>query len=127
MTMTTKTLYCEAGKHEWTRPAQRGRAPINCPEHKDIKVPGKMSGLEKARLARQEKKNAAEAEMAKKVEDVLNSPQMPTGTSTPSKLRYIQDQLTNNRQNRSPHDIADLERMRDIILKNPFTRSGHLF
>jgi len=65
--------------------------------------------------------------MAERVEEVLNSPKMPTGTSTPSKLRYIQDQLMNNRSNRSPSDIADLERMRDIILKNPFTRSGHLF
>jgi len=125
--MTTKTLYCEAGKHEWTRPAQRGRAPISCPEHKDIKDPSQLSGLEKARIARQEKRNAAEALMAQKVEEVLNSPRMPLGTCTPSKLRYIQDQLMNNRSNRSPSDIADLERMRDIILKNPFTRSGHLF
>lgn len=123
----TKTLYCEAGKHDWERPAKRGPAPRNCPEHNQIKEPGKMSGLEKARLARQEKKNAAEAEIARRVEEVLASPRMPVGTSTPSKLRYIQDQLTNNRQNRSPHDIADLERMRDIILKNPFTRAGHLF
>jgi len=125
--MTTKTLYCEAGKHEWTRPAQRGRIPVNCPEHRNAQTEAQMNGLEKARLVRQEKKNAAEAIMAERVEEILNSPKMPTGTSTPSKLRYIQDQLMNNRSNRSPHDIADLERMRDIILKNPFTRSGHLF
>jgi hypothetical protein len=125
--MTTKTLYCEAGQHEWERPAQRGRAPISCPEHKDIKDPSQLSGLEKARIARQEKRNAAESLMAERVEEVLNSPKMPLGTSTPSKLRYIQDQLMNNRSNRNPSDIADLERMRDIILKNPFTRSGHLF
>lgn len=125
--MTIKTLYCEAGKHDWERPSQRGRAPVNCPEHRKAQTEAQMKGLEKARLARQEKKNAVEAVMAKKVEEVLNSPQMPTGTCTPSKLRYIQEQLTSNRENRSPHDIADLERMRDIILKNPFTRSGHLF
>lgn len=26
-------LYCQAGEHKWERPSQRGRRPINCPDH----------------------------------------------------------------------------------------------
>lgn len=29
----TQHLYCEAGKHDWSRPAQRGAKPKNCPDH----------------------------------------------------------------------------------------------
>lgn len=29
----TVTLHCQAGNHSWERPAQRGRKPLNCPEH----------------------------------------------------------------------------------------------
>ena len=28
-----RLLWCEGGQHEWTRPSQRGRLPVNCPEH----------------------------------------------------------------------------------------------
>jgi hypothetical protein len=31
--MTTTTLFCEAGQHNWERESQRGRKPFNCPEH----------------------------------------------------------------------------------------------
>lgn len=31
--MSVQTLWCESGKHQWERPAKRGRRPINCPEH----------------------------------------------------------------------------------------------
>ncbi len=27
------TLHCQAGDHDWLRPSQRGRRPLNCPEH----------------------------------------------------------------------------------------------
>jgi hypothetical protein len=27
----TVTLFCQAGQHEWQRPSQRGRRPLNCP------------------------------------------------------------------------------------------------
>jgi DNA polymerase-3 subunit epsilon len=29
-----QVLWCEAGTHEWSRPAQRGRPPKHCPEHR---------------------------------------------------------------------------------------------
>jgi DNA polymerase III subunit epsilon len=32
-TAVEQTLWCEAGSHEWRRPAQRGRPPKRCPEH----------------------------------------------------------------------------------------------
>src|SRR5690606_9367545 len=38
----TVTLLCQAGQHYWERPAQRGRPPVNCPEHapeKPVKAP----------------------------------------------------------------------------------------
>jgi hypothetical protein len=28
-----QTLWCEAGGHNWTRPAQPGRKPKSCPKH----------------------------------------------------------------------------------------------
>ena len=30
-------LHCQAGNHDWERPAQRGRPPLNCPEHAKAK------------------------------------------------------------------------------------------
>lgn len=30
----TQQLWCEPGKHEWTRPAVRGRKPTACPDHR---------------------------------------------------------------------------------------------
>lgn len=29
----TQLLWCESGRHEWSRPAQRGRPPRRCPQH----------------------------------------------------------------------------------------------
>lgn len=34
----TVTLYCQIGDHKWERPRQRGRQPLNCPEHAPVKV-----------------------------------------------------------------------------------------
>ncbi len=31
--MTTIELYCQTGKHMWSRESQRGKRPLNCPEH----------------------------------------------------------------------------------------------
>ncbi len=31
--MSTETLFCQAGKHQWERECKRGRKPPNCPEH----------------------------------------------------------------------------------------------
>lgn len=36
--MKTQKLYCEAGKHWWERPSQRGRRPRHCPEHRDNRM-----------------------------------------------------------------------------------------
>ncbi len=30
----TQQLWCEPGKHEWTRPSVRGRKPTACPDHR---------------------------------------------------------------------------------------------
>jgi hypothetical protein len=134
-----RTLWCEAGQHEWQRPAQRGRQPINCPDHFEVVTTNsdKIDGLEKARLARVSKKNQEEEIWAAKIESVINNPRMKPLTNdkystdarlhTPSKLRYIQNQLQNNRANRTPSDIADLERMREKIMSDPFNSSGHLY
>ena len=136
MTKTT-TLWCEAGQHEWTRPVQRGPKPITCPDHTEIKVVTTGNkGLDKARAARQKKKNAEEKIWADRVQAILDHPKMnerlfdrystDARSSTKSKLIYIQEQLTKNRKNREPSDIANLEKMREKILQDPFNRSGHL-
>ena len=134
--METRTLYCKTGKHEWQRPAQKGRAPHSCPEHSEVKSSANLSGLEKAQAARREKRMQEEKEWATKVEGVINDPRMQVLSdtfspdarrTTPDKLRYIQNQLQNNRRNRAPGDIADLEKMRERIMKDPFNTSGHLY
>lgn len=33
----TVTLWCALGQHEWERPRQRGKKPLNCPEHQPVK------------------------------------------------------------------------------------------
>ena len=148
--MTTKTLYCEAGDHNWERPAQKGRAPRNCPEHQEQKLivksksepkseprqkkSGNLTGLQKAQQQQKAKRNEKEKEWAEKVEAVINDPRMTYSTPawgdargcTVAKLQYIQNQLQFNRHNREPNELADLERMRERIMKNPFSRSGHL-
>ena len=128
--MNTKTanLYCEVGKHHWDRPAQRGKKPHNCPEHAPIKIkPSSMNGLEKARLARQKKKMEEENLMTLHIEEIISNPSMPFNSPVPEKLRYIQQQLTKHRAERTPHDLSEFERMREIILKTPYSTSGHLF
>jgi len=135
--MTMRTLHCEAGNHTWERPSQRGRIPINCPEHSEPKaVSSGLSGLEAAHAARASKKSAEEKIWAEKVEAVINDPRMQVNSpdrhstdarpNTVSKLRYIQDQLT-NRRDRPQHELADLEKIRAKIMENPFSSTGHLY
>lgn len=131
-----KTLYCKTGKHEWQRPAQKGRAPHSCPEHSKPKSSGNINGLKKAQAARRKKRIEEEKEWARKINSAINDPRMQVVSnsfspdarrSTPDKLRYIQNQLQNNRANRSPNDIADLEKMRERIMRDPFNSTGHLY
>jgi hypothetical protein len=72
--MKTTTLWCEAGKHHWERPSQRGRRPVNCPEHgagpvlvKKIEVRPKKTEqtgdpLAKARAAKEAKRESERIE-----------------------------------------------------------------
>lgn len=30
------TLHCAIGDHDWQRPSQRGRKPLNCPDHTEV-------------------------------------------------------------------------------------------
>lgn len=142
--MTMRTLYCEAGDHKWERPAQRGRAPRNCPEHTVVVEPKpkapkpkpKISGLEKARRARAKKKAEEANEWNRRIEEVINDPRMKVASIDPystdarrdtiSKLRYIQDQLT-NRKDRPQNELSDLEKIREKIMRDPFNRTGHLY
>lgn len=134
--MTMKTLYCQAGDHTWERPSQRGRTPINCPEHnQEIINQARLSGLEKANAIRAQRRADEEKVLAARVEEVINDPRMQVNNIDPykpdarsatiSRLRYIQDQLT-NRRDRPQNELADLEKMREKILKDPFNRLGHL-
>jgi hypothetical protein len=137
--MNMKTLYCQAGEHEWQRPAQRGRTPLNCPEHTEAKAEssaGGLKGLDKARAVKQSRRVEVEREIADRIEKVINDPRMRVNNpdkyavdarrTTPDKLRFIQERLTHHRDNLSHSEIADFEKMREKILKDPFTRSGHL-
>lgn len=133
--MTMKTLYCKAGDHNWERPSQRGRTPVNCPEHNEEVHQTRMSGLAKAHAAKRRKKANEEKAWATKVQEVINDPRMQINNPDPlkpdarrttvSKLLYIQDQLT-SRKDRPQHELADLEKMREKILRDPFNRDGHL-
>lgn len=72
--MKTVTLHCQAGNHEWERPSQRGRRPVNCPEHMDAvvtpsapkdeeaKVQARIRALELARQAKADNIVARERE-----------------------------------------------------------------
>lgn len=138
--MATKTLWCEAGQHEWEREAQRGRQPVNCPNHKNEEVPvtkvnDGLTPLDKARLAKKQRKNSAWQVLKKQAEDVLNSPKMDPRTfygpsdgryATVRRINYIINAIDNNDGERQPNEIADLEGMLKKILQNPFTSSGHL-
>ena len=133
-----KTLHCQAGNHEWQRTAQRGRTPLNCPEHTEEKtIAGvSVSGIEAAHAARVSKKSEEERIWSERIEAAINDPRMivtspdPYSTdarkSTVSKLQYIQDQL-NNHRDRPHNELADLEKIREKIMKNPFLRTGHLY
>lgn len=131
-----KTLWCEAGKHEWQRESKRGRSPLSCPEHRDDALHSKrMSGLEKARIAKQKIKTETEKEWAARVETVINNPamlmninkiSMDARPSTRDKLIYIQEQLTKYRNQRTPSDINNLEKMREKIMEDPYNITGHL-
>lgn len=37
VTNKTQTLHCVKGDHEWERPSQRGKLPVNCPNHVEAK------------------------------------------------------------------------------------------
>lgn len=135
--MTMRTLYCEAGDHNWERPSQRGRTPRNCPEHTEVKTTGSgLSGLDKARQIKAQKRAHEEKAWDQRIEEVINDPRMQVTNpdpysvdarrDTPRKLRYIQQQLKSNKANRSQNDIAELEKMREKIMKNPFSSTGHL-
>lgn len=52
--MKTVTLWCETGKHNWERPSQRGRRPVNCPEHTPTVLPieGDLPPVEEDPLAK---------------------------------------------------------------------------
>lgn len=43
-----ETLHCQAGDHIWRRPKQRGKKPINCPEHRP--TPPASSGSQPTKL-----------------------------------------------------------------------------
>lgn len=69
--MKTVTLWCQAGKHEWERPSQRGRRPLHCPEHTVTadtsgasveKIKGNLDALEKARAVKVQRAQEREAE-----------------------------------------------------------------
>lgn len=136
--MTMRTLWCEAGQHEWEREAKRGRQPINCPEHQDEKIvlgDNKLSPLDKARLVKKERKNSAWQALKKQAEAVLDDPRMDTKSfsghsdgryATIRRINYIINTIDNNNGERPQNEIADLENMLKKILQNPFTSSGHL-
>jgi ribosomal protein L39E len=138
--MTIRTLWCEAGQHEWEREMQRGRQPVNCPDHKNDEIPvtktdDNLTPLDKARLAKKQRKNSAWQVLKNQAQDVLDNPKMdPRAFYGPSdgrhatlrRITYIIDVIDNNDDERLPHEIADLEGMLKKILQNPFTSSGHL-
>lgn len=138
--MTMRTLYCEAGDHEWERPAQRGRTPINCPDHaaeaKAAPSGSSLTGLAKAHAARANRKSQEEKMWAERIEETINDPRMQISNPDPykpdarretiNKLRYIQDQLA-NRKDRPQNELYDLEKIREKIMKDPFNRTGHLY
>lgn len=35
-TLKYRTLHCQLGDHDWQRTSQKGRLPINCPEHQPV-------------------------------------------------------------------------------------------
>lgn len=58
-------LYCQAGKHEWERPPQRGRPPLNCPEHAKAKpapLPRRPEENSADRMARLRERKAQKAQ-----------------------------------------------------------------
>jgi uncharacterized membrane protein YccC len=61
-------LYCENGKHKWTREAKRGRKPRHCPKHPDEQKPKvssqetKIKALAKAREVKIKRAKQREAE-----------------------------------------------------------------
>jgi len=79
--MKTVTLWCQAGKHEWERQSQRGRRPLNCPEHSveaDTtgasveKIKGNLDALEKARAVKVQRAQEREAENIANRERIAN-------------------------------------------------------
>lgn len=106
------TLYCEAGKHEWERPAQRGRKPLNCPEHaapKPTTDGPKLSPeerLEKARAAKikkAEERRVAE-EKAKKAEAKAKAKQF--AEELPKKVEEYNKLLDKTKKLNSKEEIS---------------------
>jgi len=134
--MAIRTLWCDAGQHKWERESQRGRQPINCPDHKEVVVKTKdqLNPLDKARQVKQERKNTAWQMLKEEAQSVLDDPKMdPRGFYGPAdgryatvgRINYIIDAI-DNKGSRLPHEITDLENMLKRILKNPFSSAGHL-
>lgn len=129
------TLWCEPGEHSWERPTLRGRKPVKCPEHEHLPMPVGGSPLDKARLAKATRKNSEWEATKQQVQEILNDPRMnevyssgPTDTRpiTVDKLKYLVKTIEEERTTRMPHEIADLEGMIKKILKDPYSRQGHL-
>lgn len=134
--MTMKTLWCKAGEHNWERPSQRGRVPHNCPDHTPEKATAasREDALDKARAIRASKRAEEEKAWAERIKEVIDDPRMRSNNpnsyadaraNTVSKLLYIQEQLT-SRRDRPQNELADLEKMREKIMKDPFNSTGHL-
>lgn len=72
-TSKTVELHCEAGNHKWERESQRGRRPINCPEHTvapeakpraEETEEEKLARMERLRQKREEKSAERKAQEA---------------------------------------------------------------
>lgn len=95
------TLHCHAGDHDWQRPSQRGRKPLNCPEHNGSESPAN-TGVSARRTANDEL-----CEQALEAIDQLSE-------EDGRKVYYIVDQLTGaDRRDDDSKMLAD--RLRDII------------
>jgi DNA-directed RNA polymerase specialized sigma24 family protein len=72
MSDKTETLFCEAGKHDWTRDRKRGKKPRNCPQHQTEKDTADRE--ERLRKMAEGRERAQAEERRRKLEEVLNKP-----------------------------------------------------
>lgn len=69
----TVTLWCTTGEHNWERPSQRGKRPLNCPDHAPQKAPSaplppeervaRMHEAKAQKIEERKQKNTAEEEI----------------------------------------------------------------